>query len=79
MKTDNEISEAAADNHIPLKKLISRYRTDLKLANYPDDQDSINNATKKKNLKKASVLYYLELLDSMLPPDLKHLKSDLRD
>lgn len=79
MKTDNDISEAAADNHIPLKKLISRYRTDLKLANYPDDQELIDGKTKRKNLKKASVLYYLELLDSMLPPDLKHLKSDLMD
>ena len=79
MKTDNEISEAAADNHIPLKKLISRYRTDLKLANYPDDQEVIDRKTKRKNLKKASVLYYLELLDDMLPPDLKHLRSDLRD
>ena len=72
MKTDNDISEAAADNHIPLKKLISRYKTDLKLANYPDDQDNINNDTKRKNLRKASVLYYLELLDDMLPPDLKN-------
>lgn len=79
MKTDNEISEAAANNHIPLKKLISRYRTDLKLANYPDDQDSLRDVTKRKNLTKASVLYYLELLDSMLPPDLKHLRTDLRD
>lgn len=72
MKTDNDISEAAADNHIHLKKLISRYKTDLKLANYPDDQDSLNNDTKRKNLRKASVLYYLELLDDMLPPDLKN-------
>ena len=72
MKTDNDISEAAADNHIPLKKLISRYKTDLKLANYPDDQDSLNNDTKRKNLRKASVLYYLELLDGMLSSNLKN-------
>ena len=79
MKTDNEISEAAADNHIPLKKLINRYRTDLKLANYPDGQDSLNHETKRKNLTKASVLYYLELLDNLLPHDRKHLRPDLRD
>ena len=72
MKTDNDISEAAADNHIPLKKLISRYRTDLKLANYPDNQDRLMNVTKRKNLTKASVLYYLELLDDMLPPEFKN-------
>ena len=72
MKTDNDISEAAADNHIPLKKLISRYRTDLKLANYPDDQELIDGKTKRKNLKKASVLYYLEPLNGMLPPDLRN-------
>lgn len=52
---------------IPLDKLISRYRTDLKLANYPADQELLLPETKLKNDRKASVLYYLELLKELKP------------
>jgi len=52
---------------IPLDKLISRYRTDLKLANYPEDQELLLAETKRKNIRKASVLYYLELLKELKP------------
>jgi hypothetical protein len=62
-----ELPEDIIDNHMPLNKLITRYRTDLKLANYPKDQELLNNETKRKNFRKASVLYYLELLKDIQP------------
>ena len=52
---------------IPLEKLISRLRTDLKLAdNYATYYSAdISNETRKKNKKKASLLFYLEELKEL--------------
>ena len=52
---------------IPLEKLISRLRTDLKLAdNYATHYSAdISNETRKKNKKKASLLFYLEELKAL--------------
>ena len=64
-----ELPEDIIDEAIPLDKLISRLRTDLKLAkNYaykygePD-----TNRVKHKNKQKLSLLYYLERLKELDP------------
>lgn len=52
---------------IPLDKLISRLRTDLKLAkNYADKYgEPDTNEVKRKNKQKLSLLYYLERLKEL--------------
>jgi len=54
---------------IPLDKLISRLRTDLKLSKYYADKygEPSSNEVKHKNKQKASLLYYLELLKEVQP------------
>jgi hypothetical protein len=53
---------------IPLDKLISRLRTDLKLSKkYADTYgEPISNDVIRKNKRKASILYYLESLKERL-------------
>ena len=57
------------DELIPLDKLISRLRTDLKLAQYYKDKynTDVVATTAKKNKQKASLLYYLERLKELIP------------
>ena len=54
---------------IPLDKLISRLRTDLKLAkNYADKYgEPDTNEVRHKNKQKLSLLYYLEKLKELDP------------
>lgn len=55
---------------IPLDKLISRLRTDLKLSKHYADKygEPLNNhQVMHKNKQKASLLYYLELLKKVQP------------
>ena len=61
--------EDMIDEVIPLDKLISRLRTDLKLAQYYKDKynTDVVATTAKKNKQKASLLYYLELLKEVQP------------
>lgn len=63
--------EDIIDNHIPLSKLISRLRTDLKLTKTSwaatTNAGPVSLATERKNLRKASMLYYLELLRDVCP------------
>ena len=57
------------DELIPLDKLISRLRTDLKLAQHYKDKynTDVVAMTAKKNKQKASLLYYLERLKELIP------------
>lgn len=57
---------------IPLDKLISRLRTDLKLAkNYSDNYgEPATHEVRHKNKQKLSLLYYLELLKDVYPGNL---------
>lgn len=52
------------DELIPLDKLISRLRTDLKLSKQYADKygEPSSHEVKHKNKQKLSLLYYLELL-----------------
>jgi hypothetical protein len=63
------MSEDIIDEVIPLDKLISRLRTDLKLSkNYADKYgEPSSNEVKHKNKQKLSLLYYLELLKEVQP------------
>ena len=64
-----ELSEDIIDEAIPLDKLISRLKTDLKLSkNYADTcGESSSNKVKRKNKQKLSIIYYLELLKDIIP------------
>ena len=59
--------EDIIDEVIPLDKLISRLRTDLKLSKkYADTYgEPSTNEVKHKNKQKASLLYYLERLKEL--------------
>ena len=61
--------EDIIDEAIPLDKLISRLRTDLKLAkNYADKYgEPSSHEVRHKNKQKMSILYYLELLKDIVP------------
>lgn len=61
--------EDIIDEVIPLDKLISRLRTDLKLSkNYADKYgEPSSHEVKHKNKQKLSLLYYLELLKDLDP------------
>ena len=61
--------EEITDNIIPLDKLISRLRTDLKLSkSYADKHGGpSSNEVKHKNKRKASMLWYLERLKELDP------------
>lgn len=61
--------EDLIDEVIPLDKLISRLRTDLKLSkNYADKYgEPSSHEIKHKNKQKLSLLYYLELLKEVQP------------
>ena len=64
-----ELSEDIIDEAISLDKLISRLRTDLKLAKTYADTcgEPSSNKVKRKNKQKLSILYYLELLKDIVP------------
>ena len=61
--------EDIIDEVIPLDKLISRLRTDLKLSKYYADKygEPSSYEVKHKNKQKLSLLYYLELLKEVQP------------
>ena len=54
---------------VPLEKLISRLRTDLKLTKcswaVKTLGGEVNRATQRKNQRKASILFYLEELQAL--------------
>lgn len=57
------------DEVMPLDKLISRLRTDLKLSKKYTARygESSSDDVKRKNKQKLSILYYLELLKDLEP------------
>lgn len=61
--------EDIIDEVIPLDKLISRLRTDLKLSKIYADKygKPSSNEVKHKNKRKASMLWYLEQLKELDP------------
>ena len=66
-----QLPEDVMDNLIPLDKLITRLRTDLKLTKtswaVKNAGPAVSQATLNKNKRKASMLYYLEMLRELEP------------